>query len=396
MTGKARVFVLGSTGSIGRNTIAVIDHLRHSGDAEFEIVGLAANSSVRELSEQAEQLGVGHVAIANLDAAENYRGPGRIYAGPSGAAELIRNNARPGDTVVAAVVGAAGIEAVIAGIECGCRIALANKETLVAAGCLVMPMAASAGVEILPVDSEHSAIFQCLHGEERLESVERIVLTASGGPFRGRSRDEMATASLEDALAHPTWSMGPKISIDSATLANKALEVIEAHWLFGLPAEQIDAIIHPQSFIHGMVEFVDGSILAQAGPPDMRTPIQLALTWPNRAVAPGQRMSWTELRELTFEQVDHDAFPMIRLAWEAIRDGGTAGAVFNAANEAAVEAFRARRLSFGGIFEAVQAACAACPPVPVVDLESILNADASARAVVQSGVNADGNLSWIS
>jgi len=390
------VFILGSTGSIGCNTIEVLAHLRESDVSDLQVVGLSAARSIESLAAQARDLAAEVVAIADEQAADRYTGPGVVHAGPSAAAEMIRSCAREGDIVVAAIVGAAGIEAVIAAIECGCRVALANKETLVAAGGLVMPLAASAGVDLLPVDSEHSAIFQCLHGSDRTDEVERIVLTASGGPFRGRTRADIEHASIDDALAHPTWSMGRKITVDSATLANKALEVIEAHWLFGLPGDRIDAIVHPQSIIHGMVEFVDGSVLAQAGPPDMRTPIQLALTWPARTPASGRRMDWASLTSLSFEQVDHDVFPMVRLAWEAISAGGTAGAVLNAANEAAVEAFLAGELQFGGILDVVQSACRVCSPRPAACLQDIAQADAEARAVVRTAVESGGAMTWSS
>jgi 1-deoxy-D-xylulose-5-phosphate reductoisomerase len=216
--------------------------------------------------------------------------------------------------------------------------------------------------------------------------VERIVLTASGGPFRGRSKDDIYDATIEQALNHPTWKMGRKVTIDSATLANKALEVLEAHWLFGLPASKIEAIVHPQSIIHGFVEFVDGSVLSQSGPPDMRTPIQLALTWPERAKATGHQMDWAALRELVFEPIDHETFPMIGLAWRAIDAGGTAGAVLNAANEVAVEAFLDGEIRFGDIFGVVTDACVACPPQPATCLADICEADTTARAWVRTNL----------
>ncbi len=381
MSQAPRILVLGSTGSIGRSTLEVVAHLRSAGLRDLPVVGLAAGTNIELLAEQASQSGATDVAIADPQAATAYRGPGRVHAG---ACELVTAIAEPGDIIVAAIVGAAGIDAVLAGIERGCRIALANKETLVAAGSVVIPAAAAAGVEILPVDSEHSAIFQCLHGEEKRGEIERLVLTASGGPFRGREAGEIASATIEQALNHPTWDMGAKISIDSATLANKALEIIEAHWLFSLPAEQIDAIVHPQSIVHGFVEFTDGSVLAQCGPPDMRTPIQYALTWPDRVDGSGRRMNWSELSQLDFEPIDHDAFPLIRLAWQAIRSGGTAGAVLNAANEVAVEAFLGGGIRFGDISTLVSEACTACPPRQASSLADIRAADAEARRFVQS------------
>lgn len=384
MSHQPRILVLGSTGSIGQSTLDVVTQLRSAGLEDYAVVGLAAGSNSALLARQAAATGATDVAIADLDAAAAYRGPGRVHSGPDAARILVQAIAEPGDILVAAIVGAAGIDAVLAGIERGCRIALANKETLVAAGSVVMPAAAKAGVDIIPVDSEHCALFQCLHGEEKRGEVERLVLTASGGPFRGKSASEIASATIEQALSHPTWKMGRKISIDSATLANKALEIIEAHWLFGLPADQIDAIVHPQSIVHGFVEFIDGSVLAQCGPPDMRTPIQYALTWPDRVNASGHRMNWAELSTLNFEQIDHQAFPVIELAWQAIRAGGTAGAVLNAANEVAVESFLSGDISFGTITTLVGEACAACAPQPAHDLSDIREADAEARRFVNS------------
>jgi 1-deoxy-D-xylulose-5-phosphate reductoisomerase len=249
------------------------------------------------------------------------------------------------EVVVSAIVGAAGLEGTWAALEKGKTVAVANKETLVMAGPLVMELAAQRGARILPVDSEHSAIFQAMAGGRPAE-VERIVLTASGGPFRGRSRAELAHVTVAQALCHPTWRMGPKITIDSATLMNKALEIIEARWLFGLPAERIQVIIHPESVIHSFVEFTDGSVLAQLSPPDMRLPIQYALTYPERVAGPAKRLCWSELGAWHFEQPDHDTFPAIQLGYEVARRGGTCGAVLNAANEEAVRRFLAGELRF--------------------------------------------------
>ncbi len=384
MSGGPGIVILGSTGSIGRNTVEVVEHLRRCGGGDFPVRGLAAGSNVTLLAEQARRLGADNVAIA--DPRATWTGDATALSGKDAAARLVREFAEPGDIVLAAIVGAAGIDAVLAGVERGCRIALANKESLVAAGAVVMPAARAAGVDVLPVDSEHSAIFQCLHGHAPGVEVERLVLTASGGPFRGRSRADIEGVTVDQALAHPTWNMGPKVTIDSATLANKALEVMEAHWLFDLPAERIDAIVHPQSIIHGFVEFVDGSVLAQAGPPDMRTPIQVAITWPERCEATGHRMDWQSLGGLQFEPVDHDTFPMIRLAWNAIRAGGTAGAVLNAANEVAVETFLHGGIRFADIFALVADACEACPPRDAADLSEIINADVEARGWVRANL----------
>jgi 1-deoxy-D-xylulose-5-phosphate reductoisomerase len=304
--------------------------------------------------------------------------------------------------LVAAIVGAAGLPATIAGIRKGMDIALANKETLVAAGELVMPLVKKHSIHLLPVDSEHSAIFQCLEGSrftvhgsatgpepepQTLNScVKRIVLTASGGPFRTASLAAIRSATVEQALKHPTWNMGAKITIDSATMMNKALEIIEAHWLFGLRVEQIEVIIHPQSIVHSFVEFTDNSVLAQLGPPDMKTPIQYALTWPQRRTGISDSMDWTKLRQLDFEPPDHDRFPALKLAYRAIEAGGTAGAILNAANERAVAAFLDRRISFGRITELVREAMDALEPVHVADIHTVLDADRAARQFVDQRI----------
>jgi 1-deoxy-D-xylulose-5-phosphate reductoisomerase len=258
------------------------------------------------------------------------------------------------DVVLSAIVGAAGLEGTWAALEAGKTVAVANKETLVMAGPLVMDLAARRGAVVLPVDSEHSAVFQALRGS-RAEEVERIVLTASGGPFRGKKAAELANVTVTQALRHPTWRMGPKITVDSATLMNKALEVIEARWLFGLPPERIEVVIHPESIVHSFVEFVDGSVLAQLSPPDMRLPIQYALTYPERVPGPARKLCWRELSRLTFEQPDLETFPAVQLGYEVARRGGTCGAVLNAANEAAVGRFLAGELAFLDIPRACRA-----------------------------------------
>jgi len=249
------------------------------------------------------------------------------------------------DVVLSAIVGAAGLAGTWAAVQAGKTVALANKETLVVAGQLVMELAAQRGVAILPVDSEHNAIAQAMRGNQP-DQVERVVLTASGGPFRGRSRHELESVTVAEALQHPTWRMGPKITIDSATMMNKALEVIEARWLFGLRPEQIEIVVHPESVVHSLVEFVDGSVIAQLSPPDMRLPIQSALTWPERLPGPTRRMNWSALRALHFDQPDRDTFEALELGYEVARRGGTTGAVLNAANESAVAAFLAGELTF--------------------------------------------------
>jgi 1-deoxy-D-xylulose-5-phosphate reductoisomerase len=290
--------------------------------------------------------------------------------------------ARPGDLVLSAIVGSAGLPATIAAIEMGCDIALANKETLVAAGELVMPLVRQRGVNLLPVDSEHSAIFQCLQAGRSVNEVARLVLTASGGPFRTWPADRVENASVEQTLDHPTWDMGPKVTVDSASLMNKALEVVEAHWLFDMPADQIAVVVHPQSIVHSFVEFIDGSVVAQLSPPDMKSPIQYALSWPARLDGCARTMDWQKASSLDFEPVDHDRFPALGLAWRVIETGGTAGAIFNAANEVAVAAFLDRRTSFGMITRLVERAMNAIEAVPVQELDDIHRADQAARAEV--------------
>ena len=295
---------------------------------------------------------------------------------------LVELAARPGCIVVNGIVGAAGLEASIAALEAGNRLALANKESLVVGGPLVME-AAGRG-ELIPIDSEHSALFQCLRGEQASE-VERLLLTASGGPFRGRGTDELAEAGVEEALSHPTWRMGPRITIDSATLVNKGLEVIEAHFLFGLPFDRVDVVIHPQSIVHSMVEFVDGSIKAHLGPADMRIPIRYALTYPDRAEADVPRFDLTRT-DLTFEPVDREAFPALDLAYAAGRGGGTLPAAFNAADEAAVEAFLAERIGFLDIPGVIAEVLESHDRTEVTSTEAVFRADREARAAAGEAV----------
>ncbi|MDZ4829069.1 MAG: 1-deoxy-D-xylulose-5-phosphate reductoisomerase [Phycisphaerae bacterium] len=382
-----RIIVLGATGSIGTNTLAVIRHLNvlaaNAGRApRFVVVGLAGNSNVRLLKEQASEFNVSHLAIADERAASAVGTTSRVgvtFVGADAARKLVDEVARPGDLVMGAMVGAAGIPATLAAIERGCDIALANKETLVAAGDVVMAAVARKGVRLLPVDSEHNAIFQCLEAGRSAAEVRRIVITASGGPFRSWPIERIASATVREALHHPTWSMGPKVTIDSASMMNKALEIIEAHWLFGLSADQIDAIVHPQSIVHSFVEFVDGSVIAQLSPPDMRTPIQHALTWPERTEGCSHRTDWSTFGALQFEPVDHARFPAIGLAWRVVRAGGTSGATFNAANEIAVEAFLRGEMHFPRIAELVTDALDALPSRPVKSLIDVLAADEEAR-----------------
>jgi 1-deoxy-D-xylulose-5-phosphate reductoisomerase len=339
-----RVAVLGSTGSIGTSTLDVIRHLPD----RLELAGLAAHSKWELLAEQCREFRPPLAVIGDSDAyarADRSEFPREteLLCGPDGIARLV--SAPDVDVVLSAVVGAAGLSGTWAALEAGKTVALANKETLVVGGPLVMDLAARHGAKVLPVDSEHSAIFQALAGHSP-EEVARVVLTASGGPFRGRTAAELEGVTPEQALRHPTWQMVPKITIDSATLMNKALEVIEARWLFGLAADQIDVVIHPESIVHSFVEFVDGSVLAQLSPPDMRLPIQYALTYPERVPGPARKLDWQALASLQFEQPDRETFAALDLGFEVARRGGTAGAVLNAANEAAVEGFLKGELPF--------------------------------------------------
>ncbi len=370
------MIILGSTGSIGRSALEVVAALRD----EVAVVGLAARRQWELLAEQATQFGVGAVAVAeeaHFDKLRRHCPRGtRVLAGAGGLLELVQTC--DADFVLAAIVGAAGLSATLAAVARGLDVGLANKESLVIAGALLMPLAAEQGGALIPVDSEHSAIFQALHAGHR-DDVRRIHLTASGGPFRQWSPERIAQATLADALNHPTWSMGPKITIDSATMMNKALEIIEARWLFGVLAEQIDVLIHPESVVHSMVEFRDGSIIAQLGTPDMKTPIQYALTYPRRVSAVAEPLDWSQARALHFEPPDFERFPSLRLGYAAARDGGTSGAVLNAANEVAVERFRAGAIPFGCIARVTEEVYRRHRLVTRPTLDDLLAADAWAR-----------------
>ena len=357
---RKQVCILGATGSIGTNAIEVCRHMQD----RFAIHSLTACTSWKKLAEQALEISPTPHMVALNDSStwenpsENLRAMRDALLGTSiemitGAHAMEEIVARSEvDIVVAAVVGAAGLAPCIAAAKAGKTIALANKESLVVAGSIVMPTARKHGATIVPVDSEHSAIFQSLRSGQGKE-IRKIILTASGGPFRTWPKSKIHDATIEQALAHPNWKMGPKITIDSATMMNKALEIIEAHWLFDLPAEKIEVLIHPQSIVHSMIEFVDGSVIAQLGTADMRTPIQYALTHPNRQEGCSTRLDWSKIRKMTFECPD-DRFPALQLGFEVIRLGGTSGAVVNAANEAANEMFRAGNIRFGHIVERVQ------------------------------------------
>jgi 1-deoxy-D-xylulose-5-phosphate reductoisomerase len=370
-----RIVIVGSTGSIGTQALDVIER----GD-ELELVGLAASSSWELLLEQARRHGVGRVALADPDAAARAgeHSDCEILAGPEGLVELITDT--DCDLVLNALVGSAGLGPTVAALGEGIDLALANKESLVVGGELVTALAQATGAQLIPVDSEHSALQQLL-AAERPGTVERLVLTASGGPFRGRT--DLDAVTRDEALAHPTWDMGGKITIDSATLMNKGLELIEAHHLFGVPYEQIDVVVHPQSIVHALVHLNDGATLAHLGYPDMRVPISYALNYPERADVPVPMLDLVELGQLSFEAPDTDTFACLRLAREAALAGGTAPCVLNAANEIAVHAFLRDELSFTGIARVIESALAELPARPVRHFSDLYEADAAAREVAR-------------
>lgn len=377
-----KIAILGSTGSIGRSTLAVVaEHPQ-----EFTVAGLAAGRNVELLAAQIGQFQPALVSVQDEEAAARLRqllpsgNTRQILAGPQGAATVA--TAAGADLVVSAMVGAAGLEPTLAAIEAGIPVALANKETLVAAGSLVMAAARKKGVALLPVDSEHSALMQAMEGQRR-EDVKKLWLTASGGPFRSWPAEKLAEVTPAQALRHPNWSMGAKITIDSATMMNKALEVIEASVLFGLPVDRIGVYIHPQSIIHSLVEYVDGSVIAQLGVPDMRLPIAYALTYPRRLPLSGPPLDLGQIAQLTFEEPDLQRFPSLKLGYEAARAGGTMPAVLNAANEVAVAAFLEERLSYRGIPRVVAATMEAHTPAPLASLAQVLEVNRWARECAQ-------------
>lgn len=369
--------ILGSTGSVGRSTVDLVR--AHRG--RFRVNALTAQRNVDLLAEQAVDLGSALAVIGDetLYPALKDKLSGTGIECAAGRDAIIAAAASPADWVMAAIVGMAGLEPILAAIgQCGC-VAIANKEPLVAAGDIVMEAARARGTTLLPVDSEHNAIFQVFENDNRA-GIERIVLTASGGPFRDWSRAQMESATPEQAVAHPNWSMGAKISVDSATMMNKALEVIEAACLFAMPPEKIDVLIHPQSIIHSMVEYADGSFLAQLGAPDMRTPIAHALGWPERIATSGQRLDLSTLKKLEFSAPDPDRFPALGLAYDVLRAGRAACITFNAANEVAVEAFLNREIGFCAIVETVAAMLDRMKKVEICGLEDILSLDHTVRA----------------
>ncbi|MDE3057663.1 MAG: 1-deoxy-D-xylulose-5-phosphate reductoisomerase [Bacteroidota bacterium] len=382
---QKNIAILGSTGSIGKNSLDVIA----SFPDQFNVSYLTVNKNIDALCEQIKRFHPKGVVVLDERLAETCKsrvnGTTKVFCGEQGLEEIVQRN--DVDIVISSLVGFAGLKPTLKAIEAGKKIALANKETLVVAGEIVMRLVKKHGVELIPVDSEHSAIFQCLVGESS-SKIEKIILTASGGPFRTTPLDKLKDVTVAQALNHPNWKMGNKITIDSATLMNKGLEVIEARWLFGLPPEKIEVLIHPQSIIHSMVEFVDGSVKAQLGMPDMKLPIQYALTYPERVSAPNVRVDFPKLRELTFFEPDLARFKCLRLAIAALHEGGTMPAVMNAANEIAVEKFLNGAISFLQVPETIERAMERHSSHPSsIIIEDVIEADASARRFAREMLN---------
>lgn len=374
---KKRVLILGSTGSIGTSALIVARQIPD----RMEIVGLAAGRRVEDLEAQAREFSVNHLCLADESRYSELQKPGRtVFAGAGGLVEIVE--ATKPDLVLVAIVGVEGLRPTLKAIELGCDVAVASKEILVMAGEVVMNAAREKGVNILPVDSEHNAIFQCLEGHRGgSEEVRRLIVTASGGPFRTLPAAKLAEVKLEDALKHPTWEMGQKITIDSATLFNKGLEMIEARWLFDIPMSKVEVVVHPQSIVHSMVEFIDGSVLAQLSTTDMCFPIQYAVVWPERLRNKLKPLDFPALAKLEFEAPREADFPALGLAREAGEKGGTLPAVLNAANEVANEAFRKRTLSFPGIWQVVEKTMRKVAHIDSQALDVVVNADLEARRV---------------
>jgi 1-deoxy-D-xylulose-5-phosphate reductoisomerase len=382
---RRKLSILGATGSIGKSTLDLVER----SPERFEVDAVTAATNVEALADIARRTQARLAVVADearlRDLQDLLVGTGCRAA--AGEEALVESAAGEGELVIAAIVGCAGLRPVMAAVDAGKTVALANKEALVTAGELMTGAAARAGATLLPVDSEHNAIFQCLAGSRR-EDVSRIILTASGGPFRTASAETIGAATPAQAVAHPNWSMGAKISVDSATLMNKGLELIEAHFLFGLPSERIDILVHPQSVIHSMVEFVDGSVLAQLGTPDMRIPIAYALAWPERLQTPAQRLDLAEIARLEFEAPDVTRFPALRLAREALERGGAAPIVLNAANEVAVASFLAGAIRFTDIVKAVEEALADSNLSAASSIEDVLEIDRHTRSRVEAAMKA--------
>lgn len=374
---EKRVLILGSTGSIGTSALIVARQIPD----RMKIVGLAAGTRVDDLEDQAKEFGVNHLCLADDSRYKELKKPGRhIYSGANGLVEIVE--ATKPDLVLVAIVGVEGLPPTLAAIELGCDVAVASKEILVMAGEVVMNAARRKGVNILPVDSEHNAIFQCLEGHKGgADEVRRLIVTASGGPFRTLPAEELSEVKLEDALKHPTWEMGQKITIDSATLFNKGLEMIEARWLFDIPMSKVEVVVHPQSIVHSMVEFIDGSVLAQLSTTDMCFPIQYAVVWPERLRNKLKPLDFPTLAKLEFEAPRVNDFPALNLAREAGERGGTLPAVLNAANEVANEAFRQSSLTFPGIWHVVEETMNQVEHIDSQELGVVVNADFEARKV---------------
>ncbi len=379
-----KIAILGSTGSIGTQTLEVVES-----NPDLEVVALAAGNNVEKMEEQIRKFRPLVAGMWSEEAAADLRRrvadiPVKIVSGMEGLLEIaVLPTAQ---VLVTAIVGMIGIRPTIAAIEAGKDIALANKETLVTAGHIIMPLAKKHGVSILPVDSEHSAIFQSLNGEPA-DKISKILLTASGGPFRGKTKDELKTMQVEDALKHPNWSMGRKITIDSSTLVNKGLEVIEAKWLFGVELDRIQVVVHPQSIIHSMVEYVDGAIIAQLGTPDMKLPIQYALFYPDRRIMSGKKLDFFELGHMTFEKPDMDTFVGLKLAYEASRIGGSMPTVYNAANEKAVALFLDRKISYLQISELIAQSMEQHKVIENPNVDEILQTEKAVYEYIAGKVN---------
>ncbi len=380
-----RITILGSTGSIGCNTLDLIQRDREA----YQVEALTANTNVEMLASQAREMNAKFAVVADENkfaALKDALKDTDVEVG-AGRSAVIEAASRPAEWVMAAIVGAAGLEPTLTAVRRGAAVGLANKECLVCAGELMLSEVASSGAALLPVDSEHNAIFQVFEFEQR-QAIEKIILTASGGPFWKTSLADMAKATPEEAIAHPNWDMGAKISVDSATMMNKGLELIEAHYLFAMPEDRIDVLVHTQSIIHGLVAYIDGSVLAQLGSPDMRTPIAYALGWPNRIPAPSQKLDLASVGTLNFEQPDSERFPAIELARQTLRDGGAAPTILNAANEIAVAAFLQQKIGFLDIARTVETTLSKLSGYSIGALDDVVSIDGEARQIAMESLSA--------